>query len=90
MGSSPALILEVEEALGVTALPEVEGASGLAMLPEVEWVSGFATLPEVEGASGLTMLPEVEQVASPEGSHGGGIIGPLGTSRPARWRHRLS
>ena len=72
MGSSPALILEVEEVSGLATLPEVEGVSGLAMLPEVEAVSG------------LTTLPEMEQVASPEGSHGGGIIGPLGGSRLAR------
>ena len=72
MGSSPAPLLEAEGALGLAALPEVEGALGLA------------TLPEVEGALDLVPLPEVEWVVSPEGSCGGGIIGPLGGSRLAR------
>ena len=78
MGFSPAPILEVEE------------VSGLATLPEVEGVSGIAVFPEVEGVLGLAAFPEVERVASPEGSCGGGIISPLGGSRPARCRHRLS
>ena len=58
--------------------------SSPAPLLEVEGASGLAALSEVEGALGFAALPDVEWVVSPEGSCGGGIIGPLGGSRLAR------